>query len=84
LYCANNQLTGLHVSNNTAKTVLYCFTNQLSTLDISNNTSLTNIQIRENPSLTEVCVWVVPFPPEGVTLDVEGITTIDFTTDCSE
>jgi Leucine-rich repeat (LRR) protein len=56
LYCAHNQLTSLDVSNNTALVVLHCFSNQLTSLDISNNTSLNNIQIRDNPSLSEVCV----------------------------
>jgi Leucine-rich repeat (LRR) protein len=84
LYCAFNQLTSLDVSKNTALTVLHCFSNQLSNLDITNNTSLKNIQLRDNPSLAEVCVWVTPFPPDGVELDVAGSTTIHFTKECSK
>jgi Leucine-rich repeat (LRR) protein len=42
LYCYNNQLTTLDVSNNTALTGLYCWDNQLTYLNIS-NTSLVTI-----------------------------------------
>jgi Leucine-rich repeat (LRR) protein len=84
LYCAFNQLTSLDVSKNTALTVLHCFSNQLSSLDISNNTSLKNIQWRGNPSLNEVCVWELPFPPEGVEVDVYDSLIMNFTTDCSK
>lgn len=84
LYCAQNQLTSLEVSNNPALTVLHCFSNQLTSLDISKNTSLTNIQLRENPSLNEVCVWVLPFPPEGVEVDTAYVPNIVFTTECSK
>jgi Leucine-rich repeat (LRR) protein len=82
LYCAFNQLTGLDVSENTALTILHCFSNQLTGLDLSNNTSLKNIQLRDNPSLGEVCVWVVPFPPDGVEVDIAGSETVNFTTAC--
>jgi len=40
LYCANNNLTHLDVSNNTALTSLTCSTNALTSLDVSNNTEL--------------------------------------------
>jgi hypothetical protein len=40
LYCANNLLTTLNVSNNTALTYLYCNGNQLTSLDVSANTAL--------------------------------------------
>jgi len=43
LWCHNNQLTSLDVSNNTALTSLYCFGNQLTSLDVSNNTALTDL-----------------------------------------
>jgi len=83
LYCANNQLTSLNVSNNTALTVLHCFTNPLTSLDISNNVSLKNIQLRDMPSLNEVCVWEMPLP-EGIVLDITNSPNINFTTDCSK
>lgn len=84
LYCAQNKLTSLDLSNNTALAVLHCFSNQLTSLDISNNTSLKNIQLRDNPSLYEVCVWVTPFPPDGVEVDIAGSETVNFTTECSK
>jgi len=84
LYCAYNQLTSLDVSNNTALIVLHCFGNQLSSLDISNNFSLKNIQLRDMPSLNEVCVWEMPFPPAGVELDIANSPNINFTTECSK
>ncbi len=35
------------------------------------------------PMLTEVCVWILPFPPEGVTV-LQGFSpNINFTTTCS-
>jgi len=48
LYCYNNQLTSLDVSNNTALTHLNCSYNQLSSLDISNNTALTSFYCHYN------------------------------------
>ena len=84
LYCADNQLTSLDVSNNTVLTVLHCFENQLTSLDISNNISLTDIRLRDMPSLNEVCVWEVPFPPDGVEVDIANSPNITFTTECSK
>ena len=83
LYCAFNQLTSLDVSNNTALTVLHCFSNQLSSLDVSNNISVKIIQLRDMPSLIEVCVWELPFPPAGVEVDMTNSPNINFTTECS-
>ncbi len=40
LFCFQNQLTNLDVSNNTELTDLKCFRNQLTNLDVSNNTEL--------------------------------------------
>ena len=84
LYCAFNQLTSLDVSNNTALTVLHCFSNQLTSLDISKNISLTIIKLRDMPSLNEVCVWELPFPPAGVEIDIANSPNINFTIDCSK
>lgn len=41
LYCYNNYLTSLDVSQNTALSELVCYNNQLTALDVSNNTELT-------------------------------------------
>jgi len=35
------------------------------------------------PTLEEVCVWTMPFPPEGFKLCADGSPNTYFTTDCS-
>ena len=68
LYCENNQLTTLDVSNNTALELLYCQGNQMTDLDVSNNTALellfcygnqmTDLDVSNNTALTELhCYW---------------------------
>jgi len=66
LNCSFNQLTSLDVSNNTALEWLTCWENQLTTLDVSNNTALVTLNLNYIPTLYEVCVWVMPFPPANV------------------
>ena len=48
LYCYNNQLTSLDVSNNTVLTTLYCYNNQLTSLDVSQNKVLTTLWCYSN------------------------------------
>ena len=84
LGCFNNQLTSLDVSNNTALESLWCGENQLTSLDISKNTALGWLYLRDMPSLYEVCVWTMPFPPEDVEVDISGSPNVYFTTECSE
>ncbi|EPR74190.1 Internalin-like protein [Winogradskyella psychrotolerans RS-3] len=48
LYCYNNNLTSLDVSQNTALINLECYTNQLSSLNVSQNTALTRLSISSN------------------------------------
>jgi len=48
LYCYDNQLTSLDVSNNTALTHLTCYSNQISSLDLSNHTALTYLNYSDN------------------------------------
>jgi len=48
LYCYNNQLSSLDVSNNTVLTTLYCSGNNLTFLDISQNLALTTLFCFEN------------------------------------
>lgn len=62
LFCQQNQLTTLDVTQNTALTNLECWTNQLTSLDVSQNTALTNficaynqltsIDVTQNTALT--------------------------------
>jgi Leucine-rich repeat (LRR) protein len=48
LWCQNNQLTSLDVSQNTALTYLYCGGNLLDSLDVSQNTALTTLDCQVN------------------------------------
>ena len=82
--CGWNQLTSLDVTNNIALFGLICSDNQITSLDVSNNVVLEELNISNMPSLGEVCVWEVPFPPEGVTVDITGSPNVYFTTDCSK
>ena len=55
LYCYNNKLTSLDVSQNPALQYLYCSNNNLTSLDVSKNTNLTELECNEN-QLTELDV----------------------------
>ena len=55
LYCSENQLTELDVSNNTELVYLQCGENQLTELDVSQNTKLKNLHCYRN-QLTELDV----------------------------
>ena len=48
LFCYDNQLTSLDLSNNTALTSLSCEGNQLTSLDVSKNTALTSFSCEGN------------------------------------
>ena len=48
LYCSENDLTGLDLSNNTSLLYLDCNNNNLTSLDLSNNTLLTNLVCYDN------------------------------------
>jgi hypothetical protein len=62
LYCENNNLTSLDVTQNTALTVLWCLDNQLTSLDVTQNTALaelycfinqlTSLDVSQNTALT--------------------------------
>jgi len=64
LYCYDNQLTGLDISQNTSLTNLHCGVNQLTSLNLNQNISLaylncynnqlTNLNLSLNTSLTEL------------------------------
>ena len=84
LGCADNQLISLDISNNPAMEWLYCGDNQLTILDISNNPGLKNLHIENLPDLSEVCVWIMPFPPAGVNIYASGSPNIYFTVDCKK
>jgi hypothetical protein len=48
LYCEDNQLTSLDVTQNTALINLYCFNNYLTSLDVTQNTALFNLDCNDN------------------------------------
>jgi Leucine-rich repeat (LRR) protein len=90
LTCSDNKLTTLDVSNLPDLWVLSCSGNQMSSLNISNNpdlgpfTGMTVLDISNMPSLHEVCVLTMPFPPEGVEIDTTGSPNVYFTIECSD
>ncbi|MFH0759599.1 MAG: T9SS type A sorting domain-containing protein [Bacteroidota bacterium] len=91
LSCYRNKLLNLDVSNNPALMNLHCGSNQIGSLDISANQSIGTaeteydaLDISYMPSLNEVCVWTMPFPPAGVTVDTISSPNVFFTTECSE
>ena len=85
LCCSYSNLSQLNLTNNTALQYLDCsFNVQLAYLDISNNTALESIDISCNNQLTEICVWTVPFPPDGVEVGYcIPQNHPSFTTDCN-
>ena len=93
LECGENLLTSLDVSDLLNLYILSCENNQLTSLDISENSSLGQVpwtddhscylDITNMPGLEEVCVWTLPFPPEGFKLCMDGSPNVFFTTECS-
>jgi hypothetical protein len=83
LVANNNLFTSLDLSANTRLRTMISCGNQLSSLDISRLSGLTSIGVDNMPMLTEVCVWTLPFPPEGIVV-LQGFSpNIIFTTTCS-
>jgi hypothetical protein len=91
LTCGKNQLTALDVSNQLDLRRLFCSCNLLTSLDISNNSNLGigwedyyNLELDSMPGLQKVCVWTMPFPPDGLKVRVQGSPNAYFTTQCSK
>jgi len=83
LTCKNNLLTSLDLSANRNLIKMVSCGNQLTRLDISKHPTLTIIGVDNMPMLTEVCVWTLPFPPEGVSV-IKGFSpNINFITTCN-
>jgi len=78
----NNQLTSIDVSNNLSLEKLITCGNQLGRLDISHHSKLKIIGVDNMATITEVCVWTSPFPPEGVVVLYEFSPHVFFTTNC--
>jgi Leucine-rich repeat (LRR) protein len=81
-YCNNNALTALDLAKNTALETLISCGNRLTVLDISRNIRLKKIGIDNMPMLEEVCVWRMPFPPDGVEILSGFSPNIVFLVDC--
>jgi hypothetical protein len=79
-----NGLSYLDVSQNKFLGGLYCGNNNLISLNISDNIHLINLSIVDMPSLNKVCVWTMPFPPSGLSLNMSGSPSVVFTNDCSQ
>jgi len=82
LRCGGNELNSLDLTNNLSLKELEIEDGQLSSLNISTNNALEKIKIRVS-NLYEVCVWTVPFPPEGIEVNTDDSPNVCFTTECS-
>ena len=80
----DNLITQIDVSGNPLLEFLALERNQLQNLNISVNTRLRFLLVGLMPSLTEICVWTMPFPPEGLDVNSWNSPNIYFTTDCSQ
>jgi hypothetical protein len=79
----NNLFTHLDLSSNgSLKTMISCG-NRLTRLDLSMLPHLKTIGVDNMPMLTEVCVWTLPFPPEGVTVLRTYSPRLQFTVNCT-
>ncbi len=84
MVCNNNLLTSLDLSAIRSLSKMISCGNQLTRLDISMHSALILIGVDNMPMLTEVCVWTLPFPPEGVTV-LQGFSpNITYTSTCSK
>ena len=100
LECGENQLTNLDLSQQSRLYELDCGcndflgpycerSNPLISLDISKNVDLRFLRLMYLPTLSQVCVWELPFPPVGINVffpdvDTTGSPNVYFTTECSE
>lgn len=84
LVCNNNFLTKLDISKNKALTEMVSCGNQLTSLDISKNIALVKIGIDNMPTLYQVCVWTIPFPPSDVEVWSDFSPNVYFSTQCNK
>lgn len=78
LSCNNNYLTSLNLSANIQLTHMISCGNQLLRLDVATNTRLTTLGIDNMPTLLEVRVWTLPFPPAGLTVLMGYSPNVEF------
>ncbi len=82
LWCAGCGLNSVNLSHNLALTDLDLGLNRLVYLDLSNNAKLEYMALNDMPSLYEVCVSEMSFPPSGVDIDTINSPNVYFATDC--
>jgi len=83
LYCTNNQLTALDVSQNEQLVTLVCSDNQLTSLNIKNgnNTNFSYFDAKDNPNLSCVEVDDVTYANAILSSGINGVTV--FSEDCN-
>ncbi len=84
LVIKNNLFTSLDLSANTGLKKMVSCGNRLTSLDISSHSGLKIVGVDNMPMLTEVCVWTLPFPPDGIVLFDAYSPNIVYTTTCSK
>ena len=88
LNCTNNQLDSIDLTNNINLTTLILGdvismpSNYFESLNISNNVLLETIWLTAIPTLSEVCVWELPFPTSNVNIYTDGSPNVFYTTSC--
>ena len=87
LFCNDNELTSLDVSQNTALAYLWCNDNQLTCLNVANgnNKNITEFNVDENPNLTCIEVDNYIWATSNLSGQVEPQTSFseDCNNDCS-
>ena len=83
LMCNNNLLNTLDVSGKQNLQKLITCGNQLLKLDVSANSKLKVLGVDNMSTITEVCVWTLPFPPEGVTVLKDFSPNVYFSLNCT-
>jgi Leucine-rich repeat (LRR) protein len=80
----NNLITRLDLSANLGLKKMISCGNKLTRLDISRHTGLELIGVDNMPMLTQVCVWTLPFPPDGIVV-LQGFSpNIVYTDQCAD
>lgn len=82
LACNNNLLSQLDLTNNLDLLRMISCGNLLSYLDVHHLKGLQVLGIDNMPLLEEVCVWTLPFPPQGVKVLMDYSPNVAFTTAC--
>jgi hypothetical protein len=80
--CNNNWIDSLDIGSNIALEKLITCGNMLTFLDISSNQNLRIAGIDNMPMLKKVCVWTLPFPPEGLNMLMDFSPNVEFVVNC--